>query len=210
MSPESDTWGNAIKIAGFLSANIPHANQTVKPKDITAIGLWNYHKTVEPGLNCMYHSIMLHEILRSVGIIDRVIRCLPRDSTDQDCHVVNHVWLPEHEKWAMIDSDQNSYMEDSNGVPMSVDEMRRDFMGDNVSVERPLTEEVGRPSAYKSYFAKNLYWFESIRTAGYNLHDGVVDYVCLVPKGFEGFRYEGKVYELTSDAASFWASPVAD
>lgn len=106
------TWENTRRIAGFVASNIPHANQTVQPETRNAIELWRYTRSVEPALNCRLHSIMLHELLLSCGIVNRFVTCLPADSEDCDCHVVNVVWLPESEKWAMIDSDMRAWVSD--------------------------------------------------------------------------------------------------
>lgn len=45
---------------------------------------------------------------------------MPEDAEDNDCHVVNEVWLPELGKWAMIDTDMGGhYFSDLKGVPFS-------------------------------------------------------------------------------------------
>ena len=110
VNPAATTWDNARALAQFVARNIPHANQKVQPETRNAIGLWEYTRTVEPAFNCRLHSILLHELLLSQGIVNRFVTCLPADSLDRDCHVVNLVWLPECEKWAMIDSDMQSYL----------------------------------------------------------------------------------------------------
>ena len=89
----SDTWNKALTLARFVSGHIPHANQSVYPEKRNAIDLWKYTQEVEPAFNCRLHSILLHELLLSEGIINRFVTCLPADSLDPDCHVVNLVWL---------------------------------------------------------------------------------------------------------------------
>lgn len=96
----------------FVAKNIPHANQKIYPEKCNAIGLWEYTRTVEPAFNCRLHSILLHELLLSEGIVNRFVTCLPADSLDSDCHVVNQIWLPEIQKWAMLDSDMRAWAED--------------------------------------------------------------------------------------------------
>lgn len=115
VNPAATTWDNARALAQFVARNIPHANQKVHPETRNAIGLWEYTRTVEPAFNCRLHSILLHELLLSQGIVNRFVTCLPADSLDRDCHVVNLVWLPECEKWAMIDSDMQSYVASPEG-----------------------------------------------------------------------------------------------
>lgn len=123
-NPTAETWDRTLALARFVARNIPHANQSVQPERRNAIDLWKYTRNVEPAFNCRLHSIMLHELLLACDITNRYITCLPADSLDQDCHVVNIVWLPEHKKWAMVDSDMRAYVTDSDGTPLSLSQMR--------------------------------------------------------------------------------------
>ena len=96
---DASTWENTLALAKFVARNIPHANQQVYPEKCNAVALWEYSRTVEPAFNCRLHSIMLHELLLASGITNRFVTCLPADSLDTDCHVVNIAWLPELQKW---------------------------------------------------------------------------------------------------------------
>lgn len=90
----TNTWDATLCIARIV-ASIKHDNPNPKPTQYNAIDLWEWVKEHSKGFNCRAHSIMLHELLLSVGIANRVITCSPKDTTDKDCHVVNSVWLPE-------------------------------------------------------------------------------------------------------------------
>ncbi len=201
------TWENTLNIARFVAANIPHANQTVQPETRNAIELWKYAQTVEPAFNCRLHSIMLHELLLSCGIVNRFVTCLPADSDDCDCHVVNAVWLPESEKWAMIDSDMQAWVSGSEDIPLSLAEMRERFAaGESVAVHR-LFDADWSDGDYCSYWTKNLYWFDCWEDAGYDKEvDFVGRRVVLLPSGFDGFRLGDNVV-ATSDDRLFWAAP---
>lgn len=97
--------------------------------------------------------------------------CLPADSLDRDCHVVNLVWLPECEKWAMIDSDMQSYVASPEGEALSLEEMRqRTVAGEPMTVHRLLGTR--DPENYLSYWAKNLYWFICWEQTGYDKEVG--------------------------------------
>lgn len=201
------TWENTLNIARFVAANIPHANQTVQPETRNAIELWKYVQSVEPAFNCRLHSIMLHELLLSCGIVNRFVTCLPADPDDCDCHVVNVVWLPESGKWAMIDSDMQAWISGSDDIPLSLAEMRERFVtGEPVTVHRLFGENFS-DGDYCSYWAKNLYWFDCWEQTGY---DKEVDFdgrrVVLLPSGFDGFRLGDNVV-ATSDDGLFWAEP---
>lgn len=203
----ASAWEKALAVAEIVSANIPHANQTVEPTDKTARGLWNYSRETGSGFNCKYHSVMLHEMLNAVGITNRIVWCMPMDSTDRDCHVVNHVWLPELEKWAMLDSDMNTYLTGTDGLPMSLPEIRADITGENLSRENMIVPANGGMDFYKAYLAKNLYWFETLADTGFNLYDRPMRYVRLLPAGFGGFGFADRNSTPTTDDAKFWSAP---
>ena len=211
------TWDKALAVARFVATNIPHNNQRIQPEQRNAIALWEYTKNVEPAFNCRLHSIMLYELLSSIGLEARYITCLPMDSNDTDCHVVNHVWLPELGKWAMLDSDMGgNYATDENGTPLSLLEIRERYIG-----EKPVWYHPGfcsdgdrNPEAFHyGYMAKNVYWFSSWETLHYDQEPaGGLDrgrYVHLVPTGFEPFG-AGPGDVVTSDASQFWAAPEAN
>ena len=211
------TWDKALAVARFVATNIPHNNQRIQPEQRNAIALWEYTKNVEPAFNCRLHSIMLYELLSSIGQEARYITCLPMDSNDTDCHVVNHVWLPELGKWAMLDSDMGgNYATDENGTPLSLPEIRERYIG-----EKPVWYHPGfcsdgdrNPEAFHyGYMAKNVYWFSSWETLHYDQEPaGGLDrgrYVHLVPTGFEPFG-AGPGDVVTSDASQFWAAPEAN
>ena len=173
-----------------------------------ATRLWEYTRTVEPAFNCRLHSILLHELLLASGITNRFVTCLPADSLDSDCHVVNIAWLPERQKGAMIDSDMQSYVTSPEGEVLSLEEMRQRTIDEKPMVVHRL---LGTRNAenYLSYWAKNLYWFVCWEETGY---DKEVEYegraIKLLPAGFDGFKSADAV--RTSDAARFWAAPDTD
>ena len=208
VDPAAATWDKARALATFVAENIPHANQKVHPEVRNATALWEYTRTVEPAFNCRLHAILLHELLLTEGITNRFVTCLPADSLDSDCHVVNVVWLPEHRKWAMIDSDMQSWVASPEGEPLSLEEMRqRTVAGEPMAVHRLLGTR--DPENYLSYWTKNLYWFMCWEQTGY---DKEVEYegrvIALLPAGFDGFKLNEAV--RTSDDARFWAAPDTD
>lgn len=206
VNPRSSAWENTVALAEFVARHIPHANQTVQPKERNAIALWEYHLEVEPAFNCRLHAIMLHELLLASGITNRFVTCMPADSTDTDCHVVNVVWLPEREKWAMIDSDGCAYVTDTNGTPLSLEEMRHYTLEGKEMEVHPLRwgKTYGN---YLSYWAKNLYWFSCWEETGYDKEpQGKGRYIHLLPQGFAGFNVKERGV-CTTDASRFWAAP---
>ena len=211
-APDSDTWTKALAIGKFIASNIPHDNQKVWPESVDAIGLWEYTKNVAPAFNCRLHSILAFELFLAAGLDARYITCMSEDLNDNDCHVVNEVWLPELGKWAMIDTDMRGhYVSDLNGIPLSLKEMRELYIsGEKMMVHPAFKKGHTRKDWYYAYMAKNTYWFAcwgelSYYQEDYKHEDVIRDhYVCLIPSGFKVNVADDGSF-LTTDAESFWA-----
>lgn len=206
----ASTWEKTLAIGEFVATNIPHDNQKEYPEYVNAIGLWEYTKTIAPAFNCRLHSILTYELLTAAGIKARYITCLPYDRNDNDCHVVNEVWLPEKGKWVMIDTDMKRYVTDRKGNLLSLAEIREHFVNDKkVVVYHNFDNPSSRISYYHAYMAKNTYWFCCWGDLGFYQEDYKTfpesklrsKYYALVPEGFETFS--GK--EITThDPEQFW------
>ena len=201
------TWEKTLEISRFVSEHIPHDNQKEPLKELNAVTLWEYAQRVSTGFNCRWHAILLSELLLSIDIKNRFVTCLPEDENDQDCHVVNLVWLPEMNKWAMIDSDMQEYVTDPDGIPLSLEEMRTELIaGRRLNVHR--NSDPDGVEYMQGYWAKNLYWFSIHITYGYDLegHCRLPDcFVNLIPPGFRiPEKYSGFSANTTTNAAAFW------
>ena len=215
-SADADTWNRALAIGEFVATNIPHANQKEYPKRVDAIGLWEYTKSVEPAFNCRLHSIMTFELLSSVGIKARYITCLPKDERDMDCHVVNEVWLPEMNKWVMLDTDMGGhYVTDDAGRLLSLREMREHYIAEKEMVLYPgFRNGSAKKTYYYKYMAKNTYWFALWNNLGfyqedYDNHPELASrdkYYGLVPSGFNPFtkKHNKRTSIATNDVEQFW------
>lgn len=208
----ASTWEKTLAIARFVATNIPHANQTIQPEKRNAIYLWEYTKNIEPAFNCRLHSIMMFELLSSVGIQATYVTCMPEDRNDTDCHVVNQVWLPELGRWVMIDSDSGGfYATDDGGNLLSLQEIRESYIQGKPVIYHPQFAETGdSDNWYYDYMAKNTYWFSCWESIHFDQEPAMGKdsgrYIHLVPEGFKPFGVNGKDI-VTSDAGQFWAAP---
>lgn len=212
---DADTWTKALAIGKFVASNIPHDNQKIEPDHRNAIDLWDYTKNVAPAFNCRLHSIIAFELFLSAGLDARYITCRPEDRYDNDCHVVNEVWLPELGKWAMVDTDMGGhFFSGEDGTPLSLKEIRDHYVSGEKIIPYPQFRKDGKKKRdHLAYMAKNTYWFQCWETLSYYQEDGdnrqreIGRYINLVPSGFEGFDIdEGEI--VTTDADAFWAAPV--
>lgn len=217
LSPTASTWDNAMRMARMIARAVPHHNNPIgenKPQVLTSIGLWE-HNQKRPGLNCRQHSIMLYEMLTAAGIKARYVTCLPEDSTDRDCHVVNHVWLPELRKWAMLDSDGFFYYTLPNDtIPLSLAEMRLHIIDRHPMQLNGLDTTANAYAQHdkkwkRPYWSKNLYWFEvhEQHCFGRENDERPADrLIALIPSGWQAFVKHGQAIK-TTDEARFWAAP---
>lgn len=214
-APDADTWTKAVAIGKFVARNVPHDNQKKWPESVDAIGLWEYTKNIAPAFNCRLHGILTFELLLAAGIDARYVTCMPEDENDNDCHVVNEVWLPELGKWAMVDSDMGGhYFTDLNDVPLSLLEMREHYIsGENMKMYPGFENGSTKKDSHYAYMAKNTYWFScwgdlSYYQENYKHEDVIRDsYIHLVPSGYNPYRTGGG-NTITTDADRFWAAPV--
>lgn len=212
---DADTWTKALAIGKFVAKNIPHDNQEIEPDHRNAIDLWEYTKDVAPAFNCRLHSILTFELMLAAGLDARYVTCFPEDENDNDCHVMNEVWLPELGKWAMIDTDMDgNYASDLDGTPLSLREIREHYIaGEPMQYHPRFKRTTTKVNEHYSYIAKDSYWFNCWETLSYYQEDRenrdreAGRDIYLIPSGFKPFRInDGDI--VTTDADIFWAAPV--
>ena len=110
----------------------------------------------------------------------------------------------------MIDSDMQAWISNSEGTPLSLAEMRERYISGSPMRINPLFDSLKEDfnyDYYRSYWAKNLYWFICWEETGYDKETSPSGQeVVLVPPGFKGFKYRGGSI-FTSDDKRFWAAP---
>lgn len=215
--PENaDTWEKAVAIGKFVASNIPHDNQRKWPEHVDAIGLWEYIKDVAPAFNCRLHSILTFELLLAENIKARYITCMSQDKDDPDCHVVDEVWLPELNKWAMLDTDMGGhYVTDKNGTPLSLKEMREHYISGEKMMIHPAFGKAQKDKNYYAYMAKNTYWFSCWGSLSYYQEEYNVpgvdrnSYINLIPSGYVPYGID-EGYIVTTNAERFWNASQLD
>ena len=129
--------------------------------------------------NCKVHSIVLRDVLLALGILNRSIICKPIDYYFIDCHVVNIVYSAECNKWLLFDSAQNLYYKNSEGVILSLQELREYIISNKRFTIERINSNDDFDRSYKSsknkmevsmfktkvisYMAKNTFRFSSLQ-----------------------------------------------
>lgn len=212
--------GNGNEISKILNLlhwvhnSIRHDGNNYANCELDAIDLFNYYKATGKGVNCRHLAMVLNECYLSMGIKSRFITCLPKDSTDTDCHVINSVYSETLKKWIWIDPTFNAYVKDENGNFLGIEEVR-----DRLIDGRPLVlnedanwnneKKQTKENYLYNYMAKNLYWLNCSANSKFNTESRYrysgETYVSLVPSDFKPFEYISGV--VTTDTSYFWQTP---
>ena len=207
-----------LNLMAWVHNNIRHDGSNAPPCEYTAIDFYHYHKATGKGINCRHLAITLNEFYLAMGFKSRFVTCMPKDPTDPDCHVINTVYSDSLQKWIWVDPTFNAYVQDENGVFLSIADVRSRLIAGlpvflnedaNWNNERKQTAE----HYLYVYMAKNLYWFDSHAASRFNAESsysrsGVVDdMITLTPIDHKGSKRVGKYLYNTSDAEWFWQKP---
>jgi len=210
-----DEISKILNIMYWVHNNIRHDGSNYALADFNAIDLYHYHKATGKGINCRHLSIALNGMYLSMGWKSRYVTCLPKDESDQDCHVINCVWVDSLQKWIWIDPTFAAYVKDENGNFLSISEVRERLIDGRPLI---LNEDSNWNNQNKqtkewylmNYMAKNLYWIQvpvnSIFNPESRYRNNVNQYISLLPVGYTRSNM-GNMGTITHDPEFFWQKP---
>ncbi len=206
---------------------IPHDGQHGNPEVKNAMSMIAVCKKEERGLNCRGLATVLNECYLAMGIKSRFVTCLPKDSTDQDCHVINMVYSTELKKWLWIDPTNDAYVMSESGELLSIEEVRYRLIKKQPLIVNPDANWNKKAPALKqnylfNYMAKNLYRFECPVNSEYDTETKVkdktseyielnpIDYYNQVPnieKYMDKTANYTRIVYKTNNPKLFWQTP---
>ena len=211
---QGDELSKIINLLHFAHDNIRHDGGNQAFAELDAIDLYNYYKTTGKGVNCRQLAISLCEMYLSMGIPARYVTCMPADSLDYECHVINTVWSEQLQKWLYIDPTMDAWVTDENGTMLSIAEVRERLINDQPLVlceTANWNHESQQTKEYylETYMAKNLYYFVCKKLNRFNpesiyRNNDPADDVWLIPVGFVNNNWK---CDTTTDPEVFWAKP---
>ena len=211
---QGDELSKIINLLHFAHDNIRHDGGNQAFAELDAIDLYNYYKTTGKGVNCRQLAISLCEMYLSMGIPARYVTCMPADSLDYECHVINTVWSEQLQKWLYIDPTMDAWVTDENGTMLSIAEVRERLINDQPLVlceTANWNHESQQTKEYylETYMAKNLYYFVCKKLNRFNpeslyRNNDPADDVRLIPVGFVNQNWK---CDTTTDPEVFWAKP---
>ncbi len=101
-----------------------HANEPEIPEELNAFSLIRLAKDEHMQINCYMKTIILNEVLLSMGFSSRWTHLLPHSHEEDESHFVTSVYSPALGKWILMDPDFGVYVTDEKGAILGVAEIR--------------------------------------------------------------------------------------
>lgn len=219
-----------INMMNWIHNLVPHDGNHGNPVVKNALSMINECKKDNRGLNCRGLATVLNECYLSMGIKSRFVTCLPKDSlgVDNDCHVVNMVYVNDLKKWIWIDPTFAAYVRDEKGQFLGLEEVRERLIANKPLILNPEANWNHKDSQTKAhyldyYMSKNLYKIECPVNSEYDtetLNPGKkLEYVQLLPLEYYKNKPDNKTVSTnnksqvtyttyaTNNPTLFWAVP---
>ncbi|OFX16326.1 MAG: hypothetical protein A2033_08605 [Bacteroidetes bacterium GWA2_31_9] len=168
-------------------------------------GQLSHHGTFD----CGSLAMVLNTCYLSMGFKSRHVVCLPKDSTDMECHSINTVFSKTLDKWIWIDPTNDAYVMDEKGEFLSIEEVREYLINNKPLVLNPdanwnHVNSIIKEQYLYQYMAKNLYAFHCFAKG-----DGGSISNLLLPVEYEGIipRIRSNNPKITNNPNVFWAKP---
>jgi hypothetical protein len=204
-----------LNLMHWLHYLIPHDGMNGNPEVMNALNMIAVCKKEGRGLNCRGLAMVLNECYLSLGIKSRYVTCLPKDTADPDCHVINMVYSNDLEKWIWIDPSFDAYVMNEKGELLGIEEVRERLINGKTLILSPDANWNRQQSQTKelyleNYMAKNLYKLETPLASEYNTETAekgkIINYVQLISTADAPIKLNHKVY-FTHNPKLFWAKP---
>ncbi len=222
--------GNGNEISQILNLMhwihnlIPHDGMHPNPTIKNAMSMISECKKEERGLNCRGLATVLNECYLAMGFKSRFLTCLPKDTLDTECHVINIVFSKELNKWIWVDPTHDAFVMDENGILLGPEEVRFRLINDLPLVLNPKANWNNQQPTLQDYhlmvyMAKNLYRFSCTVKSEFNIETNKrgkkIEYVELLPLDAyhqkpkkETYRKRGKgvtvITYKTNNPSVFW------
>jgi hypothetical protein len=215
-----------INLLHWIHYLVPHDGQHDNPVIRNAMNMINECKSGKRGLNCRGLATVLNECYLSLGIKSRFVTCMPKDTNDTECHVINMVFAEDLNKWIWIDPTNDAYIMNENGDLLSIQEVRERLISGKPVIVNPDANWNRKGTAVKEeyllhYMAKNLFWFDCPIDSKFDTETREkgkkINYIRLFPEDYliqkkplEETKVEkGTTFYSykTTNAELFWAKP---
>jgi len=219
--------GNGDEISKFKNLlfwahnAVRHDGNSNNPAQVNGDSLITVCKAQNRGVNCRMMATILRDAYQAEGFKARIVTCMPKDTLDNDCHVIDVVWSDQKNKWIWMDPTFNAYLRDENGNYLNIEEVRARFISGSPVVLNDDANWNNRnketKAEYFNYMSKNLYWLKCSIKSEWDIEtwkngQAKIDYINLYPGGFNTIhqeKLEGRtnIAYATNNPDYFWQKP---
>jgi hypothetical protein len=213
------------KLLYWVHNEVRHDGNSNNPSSKNAVDLIAVCQKENRGVNCRMMSTILRDVYQSEGIPTRIVTCLPKDSTDRDCHVITVAWAKSLNKWLWMDPTFNAYVTDAKGNLLNIEEVRQRLVagGDDLVLNNDANwnNKSKQTKAYYLgyYMSKNLFWLQCSSKSQWDIETqkagtANVDYINLYPGSFNSIHKNVKasgdrVQYAINNPDYFWQKPAS-
>lgn len=203
---------------------VRHDGNSDNPKSKNATDIIAICQTEKRGVNCRMMATILKDAYQAEGFKARVVTCMPKDTLDNDCHVITVVWSKTLNKWVWMDPTFNAYVTDTKGNLLNIEEVRARLVN-NGTTDLILNNDANWNNQNKQtkeyylgyYMSKNLYWIQCAAKSEWDLEtfkEGkpATEYINLYPGTYNTLHQEKKVLKgsiryAIGNPDYFWQKP---
>ena len=149
-------------LLGWVHDAVKHDGNSNNPSQVNGDSLITVCRAQNRGVNCRMMATILRDAYQAEGYKARIVTCMPKDTLDNDCHVIDVVWSNKLNKWVWMDPTFNAYLRDEKGNYLNIEEVRQRLISgapvvinDDANWNHQQKETKER---YFAYMSKNLYW----------------------------------------------------
>jgi hypothetical protein len=223
VSGNGDEISRIKNLLTWVHNTVRHDGSSNNPALKNGTALIEVCKTEERGVNCRMLATILKDAYQAEGFPSRAVTCLPKDTTDFDCHVINMVWSFTLKKWLWMDPTNNAYVSDEKGNLLGIAEVRARLIENkplvvNADANWNNKSKVIKEEYLDQYMAKNLFWIQCPVKSEWDLETikketPAVQYISLYPGRFNtigGNALQTNQYNVkyaSGNDKDFWAAP---
>jgi hypothetical protein len=204
-----DEQNRIVNILHWVHNNFRHDGSRNAPDANSIQELMEKSFNGKATLDCGSLAYVLNSCYLSLGYRSRRIVCLPKDSTDFDCHSITSVYSPALGTWVWVDPTFDAYVMDEHDRPIGIAEVRERLIDNrplklNADANRNHVQKVEKDYYLYDYMAKNLYAVEYFFDAG-----GETKAMLLLPAEYKGVIPRTRSHNpiCTTNPLVFWAVP---
>ena len=198
-----------LNLLYWVHNTFPHDGGKDVPDYKTKLDLMTNTISKHLTLECGTLSTVLSDCYLAMGFKAHRIICLPKDSTDFDCHSIVTVYSNTLNKWLWMDPTHDAYVMNEQGVLLGIAEVRERLISGKPLILNPDANWNHKISDTRedylfSYMAKNLYALQCVGEQEGESRSNV-----LLPLDYKGVipRTASTHPKCTNNPTLFWAKP---